>query len=367
MTSNSSANLRATITSNTTIPMSSTAIPVALSCYPFQDPDAGPAFSGCRCDGLNATFPYLSSSSGQSDYSLCDYTTTPTIASATAAPFTTTESNGDVVACASSAYYNFAVNEIPTCAGASSIVSTVASIASIYSVSTASVASVSAASVSAASASAASASAVQASAAAVPTAGCWILFDDLAGGSSFEIYDINGWAGSKGEKLFKQERGCGILSGKKFYARETLFTRGTNEPEVQMRDTQYAYFGLMFFKAGCVERAVHSAGGPPPGTKPGELACHHKKDLSDHQSNAVSSIRAEQLKVVKSVADGGSANSSLSSSNEEMASVDTSPSSPAAVGGSQPDPNLVASASAAPPHLLVAQSGSPATPTATSG
>lgn len=354
----SDAKLPPPLTSITPSQTSSNAVPsptFSLLCYPFQDPDAGPAPPECQCDGLDGTFPYLSSSTSQSNYNPCGFTTTPTTASTTAAAFTTTESNGNVVSCASSTYYNFAVNMVPMCAGATSVISTVASIASVYSVSTASVtsiASVSAASLSAISASAPSAAAVYASAAAVPSAGCWILSDDGYGDSSFEVYGINGWAGSEGENLFEQEEGCGILTGFRFHTDEQ------DEFEGQMRDTQYAYFGLSFFKGGCVERAVHSAGGPPPGTEPGHLACQHASHLSGNQSDAVGGIATAQAKAVKSVANGGSTNSSLSTSDEEKAVVDTSSSSPETMEGPQPDASLVASASAALPHLLAAQSAS---------
>lgn len=363
-TSNIFANSQVTITSSipsgTSLSNTTPLVTSSPSCYPFQDPDAGPGPQGCECDGLDGIFPYLNSSTGQSDYNPCGFTTTPTTASSTAAPFTTTESNGDVVSCASSAYYNYAVNSIPTCAGATSVFSTVASIASAYSASTASIASVkslSAASVSASSAAAASVSAAYSSLAAAPSAGCSILSNDGFGDSTFEIYGINGWA-DNGKKLFNEEEGCGILSGFTFY------TDGQSVFLGQMRNTQYAYFGLSFFKSGCVERAVHSAGGPPPGTKPGEITCKRTEILNDKQLDAVSSIKTTQANAVKLVAEGR-ANSSLSTSNEEKAAVDTSFLLPAAARNPQSDPSLVASASAALPHLSTAQSGSSPAPTST--
>ena len=320
---------------------SSSAVPAATSsyaCYPFSDPDAGPAPPQCQCDGLDGFYPTISSSSGQTSYNECGYTTSPTKASATSVPgFTTTQSDGEVVSCASSTYFNYAVNTIPTCAGSTSVISTVASIASVYSVSSAS-----AASVAASSASSASAASAYSSAAAVPSAGCWILSDDGFGDSSFEIYGINGWAGQDGSKLWDQEDGCGIVSGGEFYPNEQSEFMG------QLRDTQSAYFGLSFFKGGCVERAVHSAGGPPPGNGPGQLACQHASSLSDDQSTAVGAIAGPQLKAVQAVANGSSATSS--SKNSEKFVVDSSDSS------SKPDPSLVASASAALPALSAAAS-----------
>ena len=267
------------IPSMTTGPSLSSTTPLptsSLSCYPFQDPDGGPGPQGCECDGLDGIFPYLNSSTDQSNYSPCGFTTTPTTASSTAESFMTTESSGDMVSCASSGYYNYAVNSIPTCEGATSVVATVASIASKYSASTASIASVtslSVASMSASSATAASVSAAYASLMAAPSAGCLILSDDGFGDSSFEIYRINGWADNG--RLFTEEDGCGILSGWSFH------TDGQSVFLGSIRNTQYVYFGLSFFKSGCVERAVHAAGGPPPGTKAGEIACKHTENLSD--------------------------------------------------------------------------------------
>ena len=238
---------------------------MSYMCYPYADPDAGPAPPQCECDGLDGFYPYLSSTSGQTNYNPCGYTMSPTTAPATSvAPFTTTESDGEVVSCASSTYYNYAVNMIPTCAGATKVVSTVSSIASVYSASVAS--SVSAASV----VSVASASdAAWSSAAAVPSAACWIIADDGFGDSTFEVEGINGWAGPEGSSLWKQEHGCGVVSGAEFH------TNRLSEFEGRLRDTQWAYFGLSFFKGGCVERAVHSAGGPAPGSGPGQIACQH--------------------------------------------------------------------------------------------
>ena len=327
---------------------SSTA-PTATStyqCYPFEDPDAGPVTPQCQCDGLPGFYPYVSSTSGQTSYNPCGYTTSPKPASATSVPgFTTTQSDGEVVSCATSTYFNYAVNTIPTCAGSTQVISTVASIASVYSASVAS--SVSVASVAASSASSASAASAYSSAAAVPSAGCWILDDDGFGDSAFEVYGINGWAGDQGSKLWDQEDGCGIVSGGEWYPNEQ------SEFDGQLRDTQSAYFGLSFFKGGCVERAVHSAGGPPSGTGPGQLACQHVPSggLTSDQSGAIGRIAGPQLKAVQNVANGGT---QTSSTKDEKLVADPN-ASPA------PDPSIVASASAALPHLSSAAAA--ATPT----
>ena len=191
------------------------------------------------------------------------------------------------------------------------------------------------------------------SAAAVPSAACWILADDGLGDSSFEVYGINGWAGSGGSKLWQQEDGCGILSGREFY------TNGQSEFEGRLRDTQYAYFGLSFFKGGCVERAVHSAGGPAPGTGPGQIACQHvPSNLDSDQLDAVNRISGPQLKAVKAVADGSSTTSSLR--EDEVVQPGESSS---ASGGTNTD--LVASASAALPHLSSAANAASSAPAPT--
>ena len=124
-------------------------------------------------------------------------------------------------------------------------------------------------SVASASSASSSAEASWSSAAAVPSAGCYITYDDGFGDSSFEVYGINGWAGDDGSKLEEQEGGCGILDPWSFYPNEE------SEFEGRMRKTQTAYFGLGFFKGGCVERAVHSAGGPSPDNGPYEIHCEH--------------------------------------------------------------------------------------------
>ena len=331
-----------TTTSGTSATGSSQAS-TTYACYPFEDPDAGPVTPQCQCDGLPGFYPYVSSTTGQSSYNPCGYTTSPTPApTSSVAPFITTESDGDVVSCASSTYYNYAVNTIPTCAGATKIISTVTSIASVYSASLASSASVaSVASVSSAS------DAAWSSAAAVPSAACWILDDDGFGDSAFEVYGINGWAGDGGSKLWDQETGCGIVSGGEF------FTDGQSMFEGRLRDTQYAYFGLSFFKGGCVERAVHSAGGPSPGTGPGQIACQHAPStLSDDEVNAVNSIKGPQLKAVEAVAES---NSTVSSNFREAAVVQPGQSSSASSG--ETNAEIVASAQAALPHLLAAASG----------
>ena len=112
---------------------------------------------------------------------------------------------------------------------------------------------------------------------------------------------------------------------------------------------------IELLKSGCVERAVHAAGGPPPGTKAGEIACKHTDKLSGKQLDAVNNIKTAQSNAIKLVADGGA--------NQEKAIVHTSLPIPAAASKGQADPSLVASASAALQHLSFAQNGSSPAPT----
>lgn len=66
----------------------------------------------------------------------------------------------------------------------------------------------------------------------------------------FEVYNIQNWALDHGSSLHNQENGCGALTGWSW-----TDATGSNLAKV--------YFNLPFFiKAGCVERAIVSAGGP---------------------------------------------------------------------------------------------------------
>lgn len=83
---------------------------------------------------------------------------------------------------------------------------------------------------------------------AVPTADC--AFWDEGWGWTFEVYNINGWSTDGGASLKKQEGGCGGMTGWDWRAATSS-------------SFAYTYFNLPFFmKAGCVERAIVSAGGP---------------------------------------------------------------------------------------------------------
>lgn len=60
--------------------------------------------------------------------------------------------------------------------------------------------------------------------------------------------DINGWAAENGEKLKTQETGCGALTGWDWQEMDTGGAASSFLP--------------FFIKAGCVEDAIVSAGGP---------------------------------------------------------------------------------------------------------
>jgi chitinase len=83
---------------------------------------------------------------------------------------------------------------------------------------------------------------------ATPVASC--AFWDEGWGWTFEVYNIREWSTDGGSSLKKQEGGCGAMTGWDW-----------NEPTSTSH--AFVYFNLPFFmKAGCVERAIVSAGGP---------------------------------------------------------------------------------------------------------
>jgi hypothetical protein len=153
----------ATIASKTT----TTAPKFTNSCYPFADPDAGPAPPLCQCDGMDGFYLAMTGSAqvllSGGVYGGCQYTAPPTPSPTAHPAFTETRSDGLILSCASSTYFNFAVDESAMCAGSSKVISTITSIYSAYTASAASAQSVAeASSRSAASAAAASASATAA-------------------------------------------------------------------------------------------------------------------------------------------------------------------------------------------------------------
>ncbi|KAL8722596.1 MAG: hypothetical protein Q9225_000952 [Loekoesia sp. 1 TL-2023] len=336
------------ITSGPTAPRSSSTLagkPFSNRCSPFQDPDAGITQDLCQCDGLDGKYPALPSPPTSTDYfNRCGFTTPPTVSPTSVLPFTTTESDGEVLRCETSAYYNYIVNQNPTCAGSSTVISTVASIKSAYE---------SSRSASIASASSSSAEASWSSAAAVPSAGCWILDDDGFGDSVFAVYGINGWAGDEGDKLHDQEDGCGILSGWEWR------TGLQEEFGGRRRDTQSAVFGLSFFKGGCVERAVHSAGGPSPGDRDGELACQHYGGQDKAILKSKANAKSAQVKAVADVANSGDPQPGTKNrlETQEKVVVANEPDGATPTRTQRYGADIIASAKAALPHLQTAVDG----------
>ncbi|KAI2619289.1 hypothetical protein GGR54DRAFT_138239 [Hypoxylon sp. NC1633] len=73
---------------------------------------------------------------------------------------------------------------------------------------------------------------------------------DEGWGYRFEIYNIAFWATDSGRKLHDGENGCGAITGWDWHS-----ATPSSYPLV--------YFNIDFFiKAGCIERAIGSAGGP---------------------------------------------------------------------------------------------------------
>ncbi|KAL1632827.1 hypothetical protein SLS56_003317 [Neofusicoccum ribis] len=177
-----------------------------------------------------------------------------------AAPSTATSNEATTTAEATTSGGSAASASSASAASASSASAASVSSESVASVSSASVASVSSASVasvssesvtsvaSASSASAASAAAASSAAAAVPTGDCY-LWDYASLAYSIQVTPINNWSGDDGGSLKKEEKGCGALTSWEFGS----WSNGT----------QWATFNLpILIKAGCVERAIKSAGGP---------------------------------------------------------------------------------------------------------
>lgn len=244
-----------------------------VHCRHVAKPEQNTQYCLCGTDGVQ--YPMMSYTTGMTAYDPCGYTMMPTVTATTQEPFKTTLSDGRVVQCASSTYYNYAVNTAPLCAGPTTVVSTVPSIASAYYASSAS-----------------AADASWSAAAATPSAECTILWDDFVGDSMFWVSGINGWAGDNGSELEDQFGGdCGLVSGWVWEERIPDSFQGRD------RYTQYAAFVLSFFRAGCVEDAVRSAGGP-------DLSCNTPDSLSDQESYVMSQVEDRAAEESKELSQG---------------------------------------------------------------
>ena len=255
-------------TSDPTEPPTTTA---SVFCTPYQNPAQGDT-GGCRCEGVEGDVPFLPSPTDGGDYDPCGYTDMPSPATTSAPAFTMTETNGDIISCASATHYNLAVNDIAECAGATQVVGTAEAIASSHDAATSAVA-----------ASESAASASWSEAAASPSAKCVNLgdggfFDEA---TEFQIYGINGWAGEDGLDLYHEEAGCGEIEYE-------FHDDSQDEFQGQIRDTQWAVFWVSFFKAGCVEKAIVSAGGP-------EITCTRGKPTDDYFDEFGKRVRRDDM------------------------------------------------------------------------
>lgn len=115
-----------------------------------------------------------------------------------------------------------------------------------------------------------------------PTADC--MFWDTLLFYTFEIYNIDNWAErDSGKALHDEESGCGAIA-------HWDWNDETDDSYA------YVYFTLPFFmKAGCVERAIVSAGGPKLSCKGGGIGPPIKRDIGDEEDEPVSVSPARAL------------------------------------------------------------------------
>lgn len=154
------------------------------SCRAYHIVDQKDSMEYCmfNCAAFSGTYPIAKSTSGQSNYQPCPYSTPPasTYTQSNAGPFTTTMTDGTVYTCGDSRWQNRVVNKAKSCVTSMSPVSVVSSIYYPWSsaqASKAAVASSSRASVSRSIASTSSASAAAAS----PTDQIYIAYEDPQG------------------------------------------------------------------------------------------------------------------------------------------------------------------------------------------
>lgn len=134
-----------------------------------------------------------------------------------------------------------------------------------------------------------------------------------------EIYNIYGWSTDDGDALHKQEKGCGALTGWEWDA---------------ATDTEYAkaYFNLpLTIKAGCIERAIVSAGGPElscvfegvPGLRRGRRSGRGQEYGAD-EGETISEMEARELVYKRSMTlDTPSPPTQTSTPNYTYASTDS--------------------------------------------
>ena len=97
------------------------------------------------------------------------------------------------------------------------------------------------------------------------TAECY--FQDVGLYYLFETFNTEDWATDDGSALRKQEDGCGVVTG-------------WDWTDAASTDNVYVYFNIDFFiKAGCIERAIVSAGGP-------KLSCQGRGEVAKLKSRS---------------------------------------------------------------------------------
>lgn len=102
---------------------------------------------------------------------------------------------------------------------------------------------------------------------------------------SFSVYNIEGWGDEDGSSLHHEENGCGALTGWEWH-------------KATEHDDAYAHFNLPFFiKAGCVERAIHSAGGPKIDCKGGGIGLRSIENVDDADESSAGVIRRGKMRM----------------------------------------------------------------------
>jgi hypothetical protein len=115
-----------------TITTQATTSAASVSCYHYQNPGVA---NGCECEGLTGIFAKMSSTSGQTSYEACGWTTTPPLASSTpASTANVTAKDGTISYCTSAVRADADVNDALSCAVTATPIATDSAIASKYSV-----------------------------------------------------------------------------------------------------------------------------------------------------------------------------------------------------------------------------------------
>ncbi|KAE8150673.1 hypothetical protein BDV25DRAFT_139585 [Aspergillus avenaceus] len=114
-----------------------------------------------------------------------------------------------------------------------------------------------------------------------PDPTCVITDDNTMNFVQFAMLNLNPYTTQ--EKFKKELEGCGRLFKYNWYV------NSDEDIEEGASRMQNATFGLQWFKGGCVERAFHTAGGPPPADKhrKGGFYCIHLKEVNEETLAAI--------------------------------------------------------------------------------